>query len=115
MMDLESVWDDLYRLARSDDPANKVAASLHLTLLAFAGQRRRGGNVPLPMAAHSIRVGLQLERYGAEVETVLAGFCHDMLEDTDVTPLQLETLFGEDVVQLVGACSLDDAIYRDDH
>ncbi len=114
-MDLESAWEDIRRLSETDDPANKVTAALRLVDVAFAGQRRRGGDIPMPMAVHSIRVGLQLERYGANLDTVLAGFCHDVLEDTNVTTQQVETLFGSEVLQLVVACSLDESIYESDH
>lgn len=114
-MDLESIWPDIHRLALTDEPDSKVAAAIHLVTVAFAGQRRRGGTIPMPMAAHSIRVGLQLERFGADLKTVLAGFCHDTIEDTAVTATQVETLFGGQVARLVMACTLDESIYANDH
>jgi len=114
-MDLSQAWDDLRQMAQTNNSDDKVASALHLATIAFAGQQRRGGGIQMPMAVHSIRVGLQLERFGADLTTVLAGFCHDMLEDTEVTASQIETLYGADVLRLVEACSLNEEIYENDH
>lgn len=48
----------------------------------FGGRVRKNG---LPMAEHSIRVGRALRARGEDDATVFAGYCHDLLEDTDVT------------------------------
>lgn len=114
-MDLGQAWGDLRQMTQTNNSDDKVTSALHLAAIAFAGQQRRGGSITMPMAVHSIRVGLQLERFGADLTTVLAGFCHDMLEDTEVTASQIETLYGSDVLHLVEACSLNEAIYEPDH
>ena len=49
-----------------------------------------------PMEVVKILIGLR-----ADVHTLMAGFLHDILEDTDAQPEELKELFGEDVLNLV--------------
>lgn len=52
---------------------------------------------------HSIRVGLYLQQHGYAEEIVLAGFLHDILEDTPMTLKELQEAYGKDVARLVQA------------
>lgn len=112
-MNLESVWPDVERLASTREPADMMSAVQLLIMAAFDGQRRYDGLSP--MWVHSTRVGLQIDRWGGDISTTLAGFGHDLLEDTDVTPEQLEMLFGGQTLAVIQACTLDDAIYQLNH
>ena len=49
-----------------------------------------------PMEVVKILIGLRADKH-----TLMAGFLHDILEDTDTTPEQLQELFGDDVLNLV--------------
>ena len=49
-----------------------------------------------PMEVVKILIGLR-----ADKDTLIAGFLHDILEDTDTEPEELQELFGEDVLNLV--------------
>ena len=49
-----------------------------------------------PMEVVKILIGLR-----ADKDTLMAGFLHDILEDTDTKPEELQELFGEDVLNLV--------------
>ena len=49
-----------------------------------------------PMEVVKILVGLM-----ADKDTLIAGFLHDILEDTDTQPEEIQELFGEDVLNLV--------------
>ncbi len=49
-----------------------------------------------PMEVVKILIGLRADKH-----TLMAGFLHDILEDTDTKPEELEELFGEDVLSLV--------------
>lgn len=104
-MELEPAWSDMMRLVQTGSRANLVTAAQVLIVNAFAGQRCHGGSMPL--WTHSTRVGLQLERYGADLPTILAGFCHDLLNCTEVTYGQINTLFGAHVAELVAVGTLD--------
>ena len=49
-----------------------------------------------PMEVVKILVGLR-----ADMHTLMAGFLHDILEDTETEPEEIKELFGEDVLNLV--------------
>ena len=49
-----------------------------------------------PMEVVKILVGLMADKH-----TLMAGFLHDILEDTDTQPEEIQELFGEDVLNLV--------------
>ncbi len=49
-----------------------------------------------PMEVVKILISLQADKH-----TLMAGFLHDILEDTDTKPEEIKELFGEDVLNLV--------------
>lgn len=49
-----------------------------------------------PMEVVKILIGLRADKH-----TLMAGFLHDILEDTDTKPEEIKELFGEDVLNLV--------------
>ena len=49
-----------------------------------------------PMEVVKILISLQ-----ADIHTLMAGFLHDILEDTETKPEEIKELFGEDVLNLV--------------
>lgn len=65
---------------------------------AHKDQKRKSGE---PYIIHPLAVAAILIDWGMDIDTVLAGVLHDTVEDTDVTPEKLETLFGRDVAFLV--------------
>ena len=54
-----------------------------------------------PYIIHPIEVVKILISLRADVHTLIAGFLHDILEDTDTKPEEINELFGEDVLNLV--------------
>ena len=54
-----------------------------------------------PTLLHAIRVGSWLYFHGYETNIVIAGFLHDIIEDTDVTEQDIHEEFGEEVASLV--------------
>jgi (p)ppGpp synthase/HD superfamily hydrolase len=112
-MSLEAVWPDIERLAATGESANMMSAAQLLVMTAFGDQRRYDGLSP--MWVHSTRVGLQVNRWGGDLSTTLAGFCHDLLEDTNVTAEYVEGLFGRDTLEITRACTLNEALYDQDH
>lgn len=68
------------------------------------------GNNPKPVILHSTRVGMDCYRRGYESRIVVAGFLHDLLEDTDVTAEEIRSRFGAEVTEIVEATSFDDSI-----
>jgi len=62
------------------------------------GQYRKSGE---PYINHPIAVAGLLRYLGSDDTMIAAGFLHDVIEDTDVTPEELEEQFGEEVRNLV--------------
>ena len=54
-----------------------------------------------PYIIHPMEVVKILIYLRADVHTLMAGFLHDILEDTDTKPEEIKDLFGEDVLNLV--------------
>jgi (p)ppGpp synthase/HD superfamily hydrolase len=71
--------------------------------LAFAtekhkGQLRIGGD---PYITHPIAVAEILRQQGFGMEYLIAALFHDLLEDTDATPQEIEAIAGAEVLQAV--------------
>lgn len=62
------------------------------------GQYRKSGE---PYIAHPIAVASLLRDLGGDSVTIAAGFLHDIVEDTEVTPEEIEEKFGIQVRLLV--------------
>lgn len=55
-----------------------------------------------PYIFHPLRVGMKLYfKYPLQQDLIVAGFLHDVLEDTDVSYKELQELFGGRVADLV--------------
>lgn len=65
---------------------------------AHKGQIRRSGE---PYLSHPLEVTNMLANMKMDATTLAAGLLHDVLEDTDVTSLELQEVFGKDVAHLV--------------
>lgn len=54
-----------------------------------------------PYIIHPVEVAKILVNLKADTHTIIAAFLHDILEDTDTQPEEIENLFGKDVLTLV--------------
>ncbi len=89
--------------------AKKIDLAMNLVMVAFDGIHRIGPQA-IPASTHSLGVGLSLIRYGYPLEVCIGGFCHDLVEDTEVTLQMIEHHFGKRVAELVEACTFDPAL-----
>uniref|UniRef100_A0ACD5GNB5 HD domain-containing protein n=1 Tax=Desertifilum tharense IPPAS B-1220 TaxID=1781255 RepID=A0ACD5GNB5_9CYAN len=62
------------------------------------GQYRKSGE---PYISHPVAVAGLLRELGGSAPMIAAGFLHDVVEDTDVTPEEIEQRFGTEVRHLV--------------
>jgi guanosine-3',5'-bis(diphosphate) 3'-pyrophosphohydrolase len=62
------------------------------------GQRRASGEAYI---CHPVEVASLLRDLGGDSAMIAAGFLHDVVEDTEVTPEEIEEHFGEEVRRLV--------------
>lgn len=60
-------------------------------------------NLIKPTLLHAIRVGSWLYFHSYETNIVIAGFLHDIVEDTDVTEQDIFEVFGLEVANIVKA------------
>lgn len=58
-----------------------------------------------PLILHSLKVGFKLWEIGESKEVIIAGFLHDLLEDTNCKSEEIKEKFGDKVLNLVLACT----------
>jgi GTP diphosphokinase / guanosine-3',5'-bis(diphosphate) 3'-diphosphatase len=75
-----------------------LASAFDFAFQLHDGQVRASGE---PYIVHPIAVADLLRDIGASAGVIAAGFLHDVVEDTDVTPEQIEQHFGAEVRALV--------------
>ncbi len=75
-----------------------LSRAFDLAFQLHEGQFRASGE---PYIVHPVAVADLLRDIGASTSVIAAGFLHDVVEDTDVTPDQLEDYFGSEVRRLV--------------
>ncbi|NEQ32863.1 MAG: bifunctional (p)ppGpp synthetase/guanosine-3',5'-bis(diphosphate) 3'-pyrophosphohydrolase [Leptolyngbya sp. SIO4C5] len=83
-----------------DDRANSklVCQAFDFAYQLHQGQNRASGE---PYICHPVAVAGLLRDLGGDSAMIAAGFLHDIVEDTVVTPEEIEQHFGEEVRQLV--------------
>jgi (p)ppGpp synthase/HD superfamily hydrolase len=81
----------------SDLPLTRSA--LEFATARHEGQRRQADSAPFIL--HPLEVAQLLRGRGCGDEVIAAAVLHDVIEDTDVEPAELEQRFGRTVAQLV--------------
>ena len=84
------------KASRSNDKL--LAAAFDFAHQLHDGQMRATGE---PYIVHPIAVADLLRDIGAGSSVIAAGFLHDVVEDTQVTPEEIEAQFGAEVRALV--------------
>ena len=80
------------------DPESLLVNAFDLAFRLHTGQFRASGD---PYIVHPVAVADLLREIGASPTVIAAGFLHDAIEDTDLSPQQLEDFFGSEVSGLV--------------
>ena len=83
---------------QGDEHTDLICRAFNFAFQLHEGQYRKSGE---PYIAHPVAVAGLLRDLGGDDVTIAAGFLHDVVEDTEVTPEQIEELFGTDVRRLV--------------
>ena len=83
----------------------RLEQALAVTLVAHAGQTRKGS--PMPYAVHPLHVTWILARHSQDEDLLVAALLHDVVEDTDWTLEGLRERFGARVAAIVGELSED--------
>ncbi|MGJ3251835.1 MAG: RelA/SpoT family protein [Elainellaceae cyanobacterium] len=82
----------------SHSDVSLVCRAFEFAYLLHEGQYRASGE---PYICHPVAVAGLLRDLGGSSSMIAAGFLHDVVEDTDVTPDEIEQHFGTDVRRLV--------------
>ena len=87
-----------------------ISKAYHFSERAHEGQLRESGE---PYFQHPYEVALILAELELDVETIVSGLLHDVLEDTEVSREELEAEFGPSVLMLVeGVTKLEKLPFR---
>ena len=73
--------------------------ALEYALRAHEGQFRKGSGIPY--ITHPVAVSAILAEYGYDEDIVIAALLHDVLEDAEVSEVELEKRFGGRVASIV--------------
>lgn len=85
-----------------------VMGAILLIRTYHGGQTRKGDG--FSYLEHPLEVGYKLWRGKFPNDVVVAGFCHDLLEDTKCTEKEIVENCGSDVLAIVKAVSNDEAL-----
>ncbi len=86
------------RSSFSQPDSDLICRAFNFAYELHEGQTRKSGE---PYIAHPIAVASLLRSLGGDSVTIAAGFLHDVVEDTEVTPEEIESMFGVEVRLLV--------------
>jgi len=97
----ERLWGDLKSNLDylPEDELDKAANALQLAYGAHKGQKRKSGD---PFIVHPVAVACILGELRMDVDSVVAGLLHDVVEDTDKASFDdIEAMFGVSVRNIV--------------
>lgn len=92
---------ELVERVREYDPSvdeNLINRAYVYATVKHGSQKRHSGD---PYFAHPIQVAGILTEYKFDSSTIVAGLLHDTIEDTDATRQEIETMFGDEIADLV--------------
>lgn len=63
-----------------------------------------------PYILHPVAVARELAKHGFSDEVIAAGYCHDLLEETDCSKEKIAQVCGDKVLEIVEAVTNDDTL-----
>lgn len=97
----EELYELLVESIRKYHPASDLSMvdkAFHLAYDAHKDQRRKSGE---PYIVHPLSVAIILAQLEMDLETIVGGILHDVVEDTILTDEELRQIFGKDIALLV--------------
>ena len=88
----------LHEQKRTEEDIKEINGAYEYAAKLHSGQYRVSEE---PYIIHPCEVALILADLRADKSTIIAAFLHDILEDTDTAPEEIEKRFGKDVLSLV--------------
>ena len=96
----EDVRNVFIHYIKNEDDRNNIKKAYDFVVEKHKTQFRKSGE---PYVQHLIETAYTVAKLQGGPSTIIAGFLHDVVEDTDVTIEEVEALFGSDVSHLVEA------------
>jgi len=94
---------------RPGTPLDLVESAYNLARKAHEGQLRQSGE---PYILHPLKVATILAEIRTDMESIIAGILHDVVEDTDIALEALAERFGEEVALIVdGVTKIEKVAY----
>ena len=94
----QPLFEVLSRQGRPDDDTATIRRAYEFASRAHEGQFRKSEE---PYIIHPVGVATVLADLNADTETICAALLHDVLEDCDVKPKQIEDNFGHEIRKIV--------------
>ena len=95
---LEDILEKVKNYIDDEEQIKIIEKAYHFAFLKHSGQYRKSGEEYI---YHPMNVALILISIYADYETISAGLLHDVLEDCDCTPEEMEENFGPVITKLV--------------
>ena len=95
---IEKLHEVLHTQGRTEEEIAEIDKAYQYAKKLHEGQYRVSEE---PYIIHPCEVALILADLRVDVHTIMAAFLHDVIEDTDTTPEQIQEEFGEDVKNIV--------------
>ena len=81
---------------------NKIKKAIEFADKKHLNQKRKSGE---PYIIHPLNTALNLIEWSMDVDCIIAGILHDIIEDTNTTKEEIENLFNKDVADIVETVS----------
>lgn len=94
----QGLFEILTRQQRRAEDIAFIRRAYEFAYKAHDGQYRKSEE---PYIIHPVEVSCILAELNSDAQTISAGLLHDVLEDCDVKPKEMEEAFGKDVRQIV--------------
>ena len=101
MADAESLIEEVSSYLKPQD-VEHVRAAIEYSRDAHQGQTRQSGD---PYVTHPIAVARILTPLHLDAQSIIAALLHDVVEDTEITTVQIAEKFGQPVAELVDGLS----------
>jgi guanosine-3',5'-bis(diphosphate) 3'-pyrophosphohydrolase len=98
--DIDILVEELQKYIRSENLIQDIIEAYRFAEEKHREQKRKNGD---PFIIHPLSAAYYLAQWRMGPKTIIAGLLHDVVEDTPVTYIEIENLFGEEVANMVEA------------
>lgn len=109
----DRIFEEIEKTIKGYHPSDNIEVlekAYEYAYNAHKNQKRQSGE---PFVIHPLNVALILAEMNLDKETIVAGFLHDVVEDTECSIDDISKEFGEEVAFLVdGVTKIEDVIKK---